>query len=128
MNAKSDPLMTDRDFFAALVAASVESLDRILADDFMLIDVMSGSQVPRATLLDLVGSKSLVFEAIEPIETHARVYETSAVVTGRTQMRGRFGGAPFSAASRYTHVFVWQRDRWRLVAAQGTQIMPPPAA
>jgi ketosteroid isomerase-like protein len=128
MNAKPDPVAADHDFFAALVAANVASLDRILADDFMLIDVMSGSQVPRATLIDLVGSKSLVFEAIEPIETLVRVYETSAVVTGRTQMRGRFGEQPFSAASRYTHVFVWQFDRWRLVAAQGTQIVPPPAA
>ncbi len=34
--------------------------------------------------------------------------------------------APFAASSRYTHVFLERESRWRLVAAQGTLITPPP--
>jgi len=37
-------------------------------------------------------------------------------------MRGRFGNQAFAARSRYTHVYIEQEGRWRLVAAQGTQI------
>ena len=33
-------------------------------------------------------------------------------------MRGRFGEAPFSADSRYTHVCVEQQGRWRMVAVK----------
>jgi hypothetical protein len=45
-----------------------------------------------------------------------------AVVNGRTEMSGNVAGAPFAARSRHTHVFVEEGERWRLVAAQGTQI------
>ena len=44
------------------------------------------------------------------------------VITGRTQMKGRLGDAPFAASSRYTHVFVSQQNEWRLATAQGTPI------
>jgi hypothetical protein len=51
-----------------------------------------------------------------------RLYGTTAVITGRTQMRGQFDQTPFGVHSRYTHVYVEQQARWRLVTAQGTQI------
>jgi ketosteroid isomerase-like protein len=37
-------------------------------------------------------------------------------------MAGSFAGAAFTAASRYTHVFVRGADtRWRLASAQGSR-------
>lgn len=126
MSVGSDALATDREFFTALLEPSVEDLDRILTDDFVLIDVMSGSEMSRAVLLELVGSGQLDFHAIEPAETRVRLYGATAVVTGRTEMSGRFDGTPFRARSRYTHVFVEQSWRWRLAAAQGTPIAPEP--
>jgi hypothetical protein len=122
MNDELDPLVTDRQFFSALVDGSVEDLDRILADDFVLIEVMGGSEVTKSSLLGAIESGQLKFEAIEPADMSVRVYQPTALVTGRTQMRARFGETPFAARSRYTHVYVEQQGRWRLVAAQGTQI------
>jgi len=125
--SRPDALDGDRAFFAALIAADTRALEAVLADDFMLIDVMSGSEVARPALLELVGTRSMIFDSIEPGETRVRVHDGAAIVTGRTRMSGRFGATAFTVASRYTHVFVWQDERWRLVAAQGTQIAPPPA-
>jgi hypothetical protein len=89
----------------------------------MLIDVMSGSEVPRGALLEVVGSGQLAFETIEPAEVRCRRYGATAVVTGRTRMSGRYAGAGFGAASRYTHVYVEKGGgEWRMVAAQGTPI------
>ena len=122
MNEASDPLAAEREFFTALVEARPEVLDRVLADDFLLIDVMSGSEVTKPSLLAVLGSGQLQFEVIEPAEQRVRLHQATAVVTGRTRMSGRFGGAPFAALSRYTHVYVEQQGRWRLVAAQGTLI------
>jgi ketosteroid isomerase-like protein len=119
-----DPLAADRQFFAALLAASAAALGELLADDFLLVDVMSGSEVPRQALLDLVGSGQLRFGTIDAAETRVRRYGTTAIVTGRTRMSGHFGQTPFSVASRYTHVFVEQSGRWHLATAQGTAIAP----
>jgi ketosteroid isomerase-like protein len=83
---------------------------------------LSGSEIPRFTLLEVLRSGQLRFEAIEPVEARVRLYGETAVITGRTQMHGHYGDAPFITKSRYTHVFVEQQGQWRLVAAQGTQI------
>lgn len=124
MKDTMDPLATERQFFNALVEASPDALDRVLTDDFILVDVMSGSEIPKGPLLEVVGTGQLVFEAIEPAGTRVRFYQTTAVVTGRTQMSGRFEETPFTVSSRYTHVYVVEDGKWRLATAQGTPIAP----
>ena len=122
MNDGINPLVTDGQFFSALVDGSVKDLHQILADDFVLIEVMGGSEVTKSSLLEAIDSGQLKFEAIQPADTRVRLYRTTAVVTGRTQMSARLGDTPIAIKSRYTHVYVEQEGRWRLVAAQGTQI------
>ena len=121
---KDDPTpdAVEQDFFAALIGSNVEALDRVLADDFVLIDVMTGSEITKSMLLEVIGGGQLKFETIDRVEFRVRVYETAAVVNGRTEMKGSFAGAPFSTSSRYTHVYIEQRGYWRMVAAQGTPI------
>lgn len=123
MKDESAPLAAEQHFRAALIEGDAETLDRLLADDFALMD-LQGAEQPKAALLARVRSGQLNFEAIEPVETRARLYGRTAVITGRTQMRGRFEQTPFTVHSRFTHVFIEQQGRWRLVAAQGTQIAP----
>jgi ketosteroid isomerase-like protein len=123
MNASPDPMEVDRQFFRALINADLTSLERILTDDFLLIDVMQGSEITKPQLLGAMASGLVKFESIEPAETRARFYRTAAVVTGRTLMLGRAGDALFTAKSRYTHIYVQQVDQWRLANAQGTQIV-----
>jgi hypothetical protein len=122
MHDKLNPQVAEQEFFSSLIGGDVGALDRILGDDFLLIDVMTGSEVKKPDLLAVLSSGQLKFEAIEPLESHVRLYGFTAVITGRTRMSGRFGEAPFTASSRYTHVFVRDQGQWRLVSAQGTQI------
>jgi ketosteroid isomerase-like protein len=120
---RPDPLAADRQFFTALVEADLDALRQILADDFVLIDVVTGSQIPKAALLAAMEGGQLVFAAIESLETSARTYNGCAVITGRTRIRGRYADSPFEAHSRYTHVYIEQHGRWRMVAAQGTRVL-----
>ena len=120
--SKQAPEAVEREFFAALVEADVAALSQILADDFLLVDVMTGSEVTKAALLDVVRSGHVLFDRIERIEYRVRSYGTTVVITGRTEMQGRFDVQPFQASSRYTHVFIDEGARWRMVSAQGTQI------
>src|SRR5258708_4253102 len=121
-----NPLAADKQFFDALIASDAEAVGRILAHDFVLIDVMSGSEITRSDFLTAMGSGQIKFESIDPADNRVRLYQTTAIVTGRTQMKGRLRDAPFAASSRYAHVFVEHQGEWRLVSAQGTQISPPP--
>jgi len=123
MHNQSDPLAAEQQFFSSLIGGDVDAFDRILGDDFLLIDVMTGSEVKKPDLLAVLGSGQLKFEAIQPVESQVRLYGITAVITGRTQMSGRLGETPFTASSRYTHVFVKEQSQWRLVSAQGTQIV-----
>ena len=116
------PRDADRRFFSALLAGDVRALDDLLSDDFTLIDVLQGGEIPRTALLEAVSGGVVRFEAIDVLESRERRYGNFALVTGRTEMRGQGAGHPWAARSRYTHVFVEQQGRWRLVAAQGTQI------
>jgi ketosteroid isomerase-like protein len=125
MQEPPEPLAAEHRFFRALVACDIDELDRVMADDCVMIDLMRGDETPKAALLEGLASGQARFEAIEPVEVHVRRYGATAVVTGRTEMRVRIGETPFSASSRYTHVYVEQQGRWRMVAAQGTRIVAP---
>jgi ketosteroid isomerase-like protein len=126
--SKQSPEVVEQVFFTGLIDADADALARVLADDFLLIDVMTGSEVERSALLEVVGGGQLKFERIERTQYRVRRYGTTAVITGRTEMKGWFGGQAFEASSRYTHVLVDEGEGWRMVAAQGTQIAASPAA
>ena len=118
-------LTLDQQFFTALVDADATALERILSDDFMLIDVNSGSEIAKSDLLAALGSGYVKFESIQPASQRVRSYSGTHIITGQTRTTGRLGDTPFAADSRYTHVYVEQHGAWRLVAAQGTLISPP---
>lgn len=117
----------DDRFFGALLAADGSALEQVLAADFLLVDVMTGSEIPREFLVDAVGSGQLVFEAIARTAGRVRHYGLTAVIVGETRMRGRYGEQSFVAHTRYTHVCVRNESGWQMVAAQGTPIAPASA-
>jgi ketosteroid isomerase-like protein len=116
------PETIDQKFFTALTHSDLQTLERIVAPDFVLVDVMTGSEVTKAAFLDVLRQGALKFDKIDRVEFHVRFYGSTAVIVGRTQMSGIYAGHPFTAASRYTHVFAGENGEWRLVSAQGTQI------
>jgi ketosteroid isomerase-like protein len=122
MASLPDPLAADQEFFSALMSADPDALQDVLADDFTLIDVVNGGEIFRSTLIDLVLTGQLRFENIEAADSRARVYGEVTVVTGTTRMHVHAGPDATTIRSRYTHVFVIQGGRWRMVAAQGTRM------
>ena len=123
---KENPELVEQEFFRALIEADAATLERLLADDCLLIDVMSGSEGPKAALIDTIASRQLRFDQINRIDYRVRPYGMVAIVTGQTEMSGSLDGQPFKVPSRYTHVFVDQGYGWRMATAQGTQIVALP--
>lgn len=119
-------IAADTRFFDALMRADGSVLDQLLVEDFILVDVLSGGVIEKSDLVPLVASRQLTFETIvrDPAALRMRFYGTTAVIVGRTQMGGRYQDTPWSASSRYTHVFIEDQGTWRLASAQGTPIAP----
>ena len=124
MTEQQEVLAAEDRFFRALLQGDGAALRGVLTPDFVLIDVMTGSEIPAPMLVDIVGSRQLRFESVERLDARVRLYGPAAVVTGQTRIQGRFGEQPFCAHSRYTHVYVRVGDTWQLASAQGTPIAP----
>jgi ketosteroid isomerase-like protein len=117
----------DLDFFAALVDRDGSALERLLAADFLIVDVASGIVHRRDSFLEAVIGGVVTFKQIEtfPDETSVRGSGACAgIVIGRTAMSLTGpDGASSNIVSRYTHVFFRANGAgWQLVSAQGTPI------
>jgi len=114
---------TEFRYFASLVTGNLEQLERVLADDFLVVDVFAGAVVDRTAFLGAIRDGLVAFERAQVIERETRRYGDVAVVVGRSELAGRFAGERFLVNSRYTHVLVRNGDgTWRLAGAQGTRI------
>src|SRR5207302_9835240 len=102
MQDATDPISVDHQFFDALVASGIDVLSRLLADDFILVDLMRGSEITKASLLQAIEAGAIKFESIETLEARARRYASTAIVVGRTRMRIRAGADTVEVKSRYT--------------------------
>ena len=120
-------LACDESFFTALLAADLELLGTILADDFLIIDVLSGQVAHREELLGAISSGQLRFAEVtrHAGERSVRRRASAAVVAGWTRMVVRYRGDEVTVQSRYTHVYTRENGRWRLMSAQGTPTRPP---
>jgi ketosteroid isomerase-like protein len=117
---------TDLDFFAALLDCDVPTLEALLADDFLIVDVVSATVHSRAAFLEAISGGTLTFREIEtfPYERTIRLVGIdTGIVVGRTAMSfADPEGTPLTVASRYTHVYRGDGRIWQLVSAQGTPI------
>ncbi len=122
---RQEVLDTDARFFSALLEADRETLDELLAPDFLIVDVNAGGLTNRADFLAAVDARLVSFESIETLSEDAvvREYPATAIVIGTTAMRFRMAeGSSVSVRSRYTHVFTQSDGNWQLASAQGTAL------
>src|SRR6516164_4591545 len=78
----------DEAFFGALLSADTGSLEAVLADDFVIVDVMSGRVTSREEFLAAMGSGMLRFAEVTRFsgDQSVRRREAAGVVVGRTRM------------------------------------------
>lgn len=120
--SEKQPEEVESDFFESLIRSDAAKLRKIVSDDIVLIDVMSGSEVSGPELAEVLKSGHLTFNSIDRIGFRVRSYEGVAIITGQTVMAGAYAGLQFRINSAYTHVFVKENKSWRMVSAQGTPV------
>ena len=113
-------LKLERAFADAIIKNDLESIGRIVADDWIIVDP-NGEIVDRRRFFEVIKSGALTHDIMESEDFRVRVYGESAVVTAITSTKGKFMGQEFSTRERATDVFVKRDGRWQCVLTHLTR-------
>ena len=113
-------LKLERAFADAIIKNDLESIGRIVADDWIIVDP-NGEIVDRTRFFEVIKSGALTHDMMESEDFRVRVYGESAVVTAITSTKGKFMGQEFSTRERATDVFVKRDERWECVLTHLTR-------
>jgi len=116
----------DVQYQAAVKRNDVETMGRILADDFVLV-LGNGTIIPRADLLAGARSGRLVYEQQDevPGSQTVRIWGDTAVVTAQLWLRGTNGGAAFDRHLWFSDTYVRTPAGWRYAFGQASLALPP---
>lgn len=113
----------ETDWNAAHVQGDAAALDRLFADD--LVVMVPGMRVMTKT--DSVGmftSGRMKFDRYETSETKLRVYDQTAIVTGRLRRTRKIAGATADDDWRFTKVYVRRTGGWQVVSFHSSNTAP----
>jgi ketosteroid isomerase-like protein len=128
MNASADDDKTsvatlDTQYQAAVEKNDVATMDRILADDFILV-VGSGKSYTKADLLKEARSGNVAYEHQSDTEQTVRVWGDTAVVTAKLWEKGKEDGKPFDKTLWFSDTYVRTSKGWRYVFGQASLALP----
>ena len=117
-----DELLRIEEAFAeAIVRNDLESMGRLVADDWVVIDP-NGEIVDRTRFFEVIKSGALTHDTMDSEDFRVRVYGDSAVVTAITSTKGKFMGEEFITRERATDVLVRREGRWQCVLTHLTRL------
>ncbi len=105
----------------AEVAKDTKSLDHLLADTFIFVDV-DGSLRDKPQFLISVTDRAENITSIRNESMLDWVYEDAVVVTGTYEEKGTSKGKPYSHHGRFTDTWVKRGSGWLCAASQSTLI------
>jgi len=99
----------------------METLDRLMADDYILTDPL-GNVRTKAESLAAIENNEVHFESTKSDNVNVRINGDTAVVTGRSTFRGRYKGWSMAGQYQYTDVLVKRRGSWQAVGSHITAV------
>jgi ketosteroid isomerase-like protein len=113
----------DTAYQAAVKKNDVATMDRILADDFILV-TGSGKTYTKADLLKEAHSGRVVYEHQEDTAQTVRIWGDTAVVTAKLWEKGTEDGKPFDKVVWFSDTYVRTSAGWRYVFGQSSLPLP----
>ena len=111
---------------AAVKNNDAATMDRILADDFVVV-LGSGKIYTKADLLKFARTRRIVYEHQEDSDQSVRVWGDTAVVTARLWAKGLDQGKAFDFHVWFSDTYVRTPSGWRYVHGQVSLPLPSPA-
>jgi len=109
----------DTEYQAAVKTNDAAAMDRILADDFVLVTA-SGKTHTKVELLNDAKSRQTVYEHQEDTMKTVRVWGDTAVVTAKLWEKGTDDGKAFDHTLWFSDIYVRTSAGWRYVFAQSS--------
>ena len=113
----------DIEYQVAVKQNDVATMDRILADDFVLVTGL-GKTYAKTDLLEEARSKRTVYERQEDSARKVRVWGDTAVVTALLWAKGTEDGKAFDYKLWFSDTYVRTPAGWRYVLAQASTRLP----
>jgi ketosteroid isomerase-like protein len=119
----------DTVYQAAVKANDIAIMDRILADDFVLV-TDRGASLTKADLIKEAREKRTIYEHQEEEEgtQKVRVWRDTAVVTALLRIKGTRDKNPFDYKVWFSQTYVRTATGWRYVFGQASIPLPKPGA
>ena len=113
----------DTQYQAAVLKNDAATMNRILADDFVLV-TGSGKTYNKTDLLNEVRRGQVRYEHQEDSAQTVRVWGDTAVVTAKLWEKGTDGGKPFEYTLWFSDTYVRTPTGWRYVFGQSSLPLP----
>ena len=113
----------DTEYQAAVKVNDWATMDRILADDFVLV-VGSGKVLHKADLINDARKKTYTWEHQEELEQYVRVWGNTAVVTALLWEKGSSATATIDKRLWFSDVYIKGPKGWRYVFGQASLALP----
>jgi len=115
----------DIQYQAAVSRNDDAAMDRLLADDFVLV-TGKGKIFTKADLLSEARSGRIVYERQDDSAQKVRVWSDTAVITALLWAKGKEEGKPFEYKLWFSDTYVRTPSGWRYVFAQSSIPLPKP--
>ena len=115
----------DTAYQAAVERNDADTMDRILADDFVLV-LGTGSVHTKTELLEEARRKSITWDVQREIDgsQKVRVWGDTAVVTAKLRVKGTRDGKAFDRTLWFSDTYVRTGAGWRYVFGQASIALP----
>ena len=113
----------DTEYQAAVKANDAVTMDRILADDFILV-TGRGKVFSKTDLLNAAINKDAIYEYQDDSRQTVRVWGDTAVITALLYQKGTYKGEPFEDHLWFSDVYVRTPDGWKYALGQASIRMP----
>jgi len=124
-DAKRQVEALEEQWRAALVAADVGTIDRLLSDDFIGIS-MTGQVNTKEQQLDRIRNRTLVLTRMDVSDRKVKLVGTVAIVTSLAEVEGTNENQSMKGTYRYTRVY--QRlpsGTWKTTNFEATRVRDP---
>jgi ketosteroid isomerase-like protein len=116
----------DTEYQAAVKNNDAATMDRILADDFVVV-TGSGKIYTKADLLQMARTRRVLYEHQEDSDQTVRVWGDTAVITAKIWLKGTDEGKPFDWHVWFSDTYVRTPAGWRYVHGQASLPLPDSA-
>ncbi len=112
---------TNDEWVKAIVRGDIQTLDRIMADDFCFVYPMEGNN--KAQFLEDVVFGQIKVEYLNRDNVTVKIGEHTALLSADDSAKWSYQGHNFIGQYKVVHIYAERNHQWQLVAVQACPMM-----